>query len=211
MFFDLDNCLAAADEVGTELFEPAFEAIRRANHGLISEEYLNKAFADCWRHPLDWVATKYGFSEAMLTAGWKIFSTTEVKQPMYGYDDLSVLSELSVRRFLVTSGFRRLQESKIEALNLQHWFEAIYVDAIDEPNRKGKQGIFELILDTYQLKPAEVFAVGDNPDSEIAAGNSLGLKTVQILRKGVPRGNNATFYINSLVELKKLLSSTKSG
>ena len=75
----MDNCLAAANEVGEQLLAPAFDAIRKANHGVVSEESLSEAFADCWRHPLDWVATKYGFSEAMLAAGWKVLATTEIK------------------------------------------------------------------------------------------------------------------------------------
>jgi FMN phosphatase YigB (HAD superfamily) len=32
LIFDLDNCLAAAREVGEELYHPAFEAMRHANH-----------------------------------------------------------------------------------------------------------------------------------------------------------------------------------
>ncbi|MBD3887178.1 HAD family hydrolase [Phormidium tenue FACHB-886] len=206
LIFDLDNCLAAANEVGEQLFEATFDAIRKANHGTLSEELLSQAFSDCWRQPLDWVATKYGFSEEMLAAGWKGFATTEVKQPMYGYGDLALLSELPVERFLVTSGFRRLQESKIRALGLEPLFTAIQIDAIDEPDRKGKQGLFELILSTHQFKSEEVLVVGDNADSEIEAGNRLGIKTVQILRAGVPRGDNATFYIHSLAELKALLT-----
>ena len=31
IIFDLDSCLAAADEVGEQLFAPAFAAIRAAN------------------------------------------------------------------------------------------------------------------------------------------------------------------------------------
>jgi putative hydrolase of the HAD superfamily len=210
LIFDLDNYLAAANEFGEQLFAPAFDAIRKANHDVVSEDSLNAAFADCWRHPLDWVATKYEFSEAMLAAGWKVLATTEIEQPMYGYGDLALLSELSVRCFLVTSGFRRLQESKIKALNLERFFTAIYVDAIDEPNRKGKQGIFEYILDTYKLRPTEVLVFGDNPDSEILAGNRLGMRTVQTLRAGVPRTDKATFYIHSLSELKELLSGLEN-
>lgn len=205
LIFDLDNCLAAANEVGEQLFEPAFDAIRKANGGTLSDESLNQAFADCWRHPLDWVAAKYGFSEAMLSAGWNVFATTEVTQPMSGYGDLASLSELPVQRFLVTSGFRRLQESKVKALNLRQLFTAIYVDAIDEPDRIGKQGLFKLILKEYQLTSAEVLVVGDNADSEIEAGNQLSIRTVQTLRPGVPQANNATFYIHSLSELKTLL------
>jgi putative hydrolase of the HAD superfamily len=206
IIFDLDNCLAAANQVGMQIFSPAFNAIRLANHGVISDESLNQAFVDCWWHPLDWVANKYGFSKEMLTAGWKVFATLEVTQPMYGYGDLVTLSELSAQRFLVTSGFRRLQQSKIRALALEPWFTAIFVDAIDEPDRKGKQGYFELIQDTYHFSPQEVLVVGDDQDSEIEVGNRLGMKTVQTLRTGISRANNATFYIHSLTELKRLLS-----
>jgi FMN phosphatase YigB (HAD superfamily) len=203
LIFDLDNCLAPATEVGESLVAPVFDAIRKANHGKLSERTLQKAFADIWRHPLDWVAAEYGFSKEMTDAAWEIFVTMEVKKPMSGYGDLGTLSELPGQRFLVTSGFRRLQESKIRALNLQPLLTAIYVDAIDEPDRKGKQGLFEEILSTHRLAPAEVLVVGDNPDSEIEAGNRLGITTVQILRAGVPRAQTATFYIQSLTELKE--------
>ena len=110
----------------------------------------------------------------------------------------------------MTSGFRRLQESKIKALKLDSLFTAAYVDAIDEPGRLGKEALFQRILEEYQFSPAEVLIVGDSADSEIAAGNRLGINTVQTLRPGVPRANNATFYIDSLAELKELLSHLNS-
>ncbi len=40
MIFDLDSCLAAADEVGQHVFAPAFAAIRAANDGRVPEETL---------------------------------------------------------------------------------------------------------------------------------------------------------------------------
>ncbi len=205
IIFDLDNCLSAADEPGKELFEPFFDAIRRANQGRLSDQELADAFSDCWRHPLDFVAEKHGFSEDMLAAGWTVSARLEVAAPMRGYSDLDMLAELPVERFLVTSGFRRLQESKIKALGFARLFTAIYVDAIDEAGRKGKQSTFVEILDTYHLQPEEVLVVGDNPDSEIDAGNRLGITTVQILRPGVPRGNNATHHVHDLTELKGLV------
>jgi putative hydrolase of the HAD superfamily len=89
-----------------------------------------------------------------------------------------------VQRFLVTSGFRRLQESKVRALGIAHLFAEIHIDAIDEPDRKGKLRIFETILDRNGLRPEEALVVGDNADSEIEAGNRLWIKTVQVLRPG---------------------------
>lgn len=201
VIFDLDNCLAAANEPGEQLYAPAFAAMRRANAGKLSEAELEAAFADIWRHPLDWVAQRYGFSAAMRAAGWREFARLEVTQPMHGYADLVVLPTLPWRRFLVTSGFRRLQESKIRALGFAAWFEGIYVDAIDEPARKHKRGWFEAILRRGGWAADEVLVVGDNPDSEIEAGNQLGMKTVQMLRPGVQRGDKASAHIRSLEEL----------
>ena len=110
IIFDLDNCLSAADEPGKGLLEPIFDAIRRVNHGRLSDEALAEAFSDCWRHPLDFVAKKHAFTEDMLAAGWAVYVQLEVATPMRGYADLRTLPELPVWRFLVTSGFRRLQE-----------------------------------------------------------------------------------------------------
>jgi putative hydrolase of the HAD superfamily len=202
--FDLDNCLSAADEVGEELFEPAFMAIRKANDGRLDEEVLAAAFSDCWVHALDFVARKHGFSDSMLAAGWKALCKVEVTAPMRGYGDLQVLKELNLMRFLVTSGFRRLQESKIRALGIGGWFQGVYIDAIDEPDRKGKQRIFAEILAQNGLQPEYVLVVGDNADSEIEAGRSLGIDTVQMLRRGVSRAGNATWHVKDLEGVRKL-------
>jgi FMN phosphatase YigB (HAD superfamily) len=163
---------------------------------------LHDAFSDCFRHSLDSVAAKYGFSDEMRAVGWKFFSQMEVTGAMRGYADLAVLRELPADLFLVTSGFRRLQTSKIKALGIEALFRAIYVDAIDEPDRQGKHRLFELISNTYHLAPADVLVVGDSAESEIDAGNRLGIRTVQLLRGGVQRTHHATSHIKSLAELK---------
>jgi putative hydrolase of the HAD superfamily len=207
ILFDLDNCLAPADELGQAFLLPVFQAIRQANHGTLSDETLEIASAECWFQPFDFVAQKYRFTEVMTKAGWNAYSALEVADPMVGYPDLPFLSNIDARRFLVTSGFRRLQQSKIEALGIGSLFEAVIIDAIDEPERSGKEKIFHDILVTYALDPECVFVVGDNPDSEIKAGKNLGLVTVQILRPNVVRGKNADHYISSLKEIPALMHS----
>ena len=205
IIFDLDSCLSAADEVGRGLYELAFDAIRRANDGEVGERALERAFEDAWRIPFDAIASTYGFSRKMREAGWNAFSQIKVTQPMHGYGDLDVLQDLKTLKFLVTSGFRRLQESKIQMLGISSLLTDAYVDAIDEPSRIGKRGYFERILADHTLQPAEVLVVGDNPDSEIEAGNQLGMTTVQILRLGVTRDARANRHIQSLRELKAMI------
>ena len=207
LIFDLDSCLAAANEVGDTLFAAPFQAIRNANHGTVTEDRLQAAVADCWRFPFDSVAEKYGFSPAMRAAGFAEFRRVEVRQPMHGYGDLDALKHLPAQLFLVTSGFRRLQESKVKALGIAPWFTEICIDAIDEPGHQGKLQYFKALLQKHQLAPREVLVVGDNPDSEIAAGNQLGMTTIQILRPGVQPSPASTHRITSLSELKSLLQT----
>jgi len=213
IIFDLDSCLAAANEVGEKLFAHAFEAIRSANQGHIPEDCLNAALADCWRFPFDFIAAKYNFSAAMRSAGFAAFAQTEVTEQMHGYGDLDALRDLKAAQplllplqlFLVTSGFRRLQQSKVKALGLDQLLTGLHIDAIDESGPKGKLHAFRSILRDHNLSPSEVLVVGDNPESEIAAGNELGMTTIQILRPGVPSSAAATHQIRSLHELKKLM------
>jgi len=111
--------------------------------------------------------------------------------------------------FLVTSGFRRLQASKVRALGIAKFFKEVHIDAIDEPERLGKLGIFQRIKDQNNLDSSEVVVVGDNPESEIEAGHALGLHTVQILRPGVSRGTNADQFVHSLKELLPLFEPSR--
>jgi putative hydrolase of the HAD superfamily len=205
IIFDLDNCLAAADEVGQQLLEPVFAAVRAANDGTLSSDAIDAAFRDCWVHSFDWVAERHHFTERMHAAGWSALQEIEVCDPMRGYGDLALLPQLGDVRFLVTSGFRRLQESKVRALGVASHFEAVVIDAVDEPDRRGKERIFLDLIERHGLMRDEVLVVGDNAESELAAAERLGLRRVQTLRPGVPRAANVTAYVHGLAELQTWL------
>lgn len=208
VIFDLDSCLAAADEPGRSLYATAFEAMQRENRGALTAAQLEAAFEDTWRLPLDVVAQRHGFPAAMEKAGWEAMRKVEVTALMRGYGDLDALRSLDVRRFLVTSGFRGLQESKIRALGIAELFSEIMIDAIDEPDARGKEPYFRELQERHRKQVRNFWVVGDNPDSEIRAGNALGMTTVQILRPGVTKGDNARYHIQSLTELGPLLDGS---
>lgn len=203
VLFDLDNCVAPPDEVGQDLFNLVFEAVRAADSGALSEEALQGAFADFWRHPLDWVARQHGFTDAMYAAAFRAFRSLEVDQPMHGYGDLDAIAQIPVARSLVTSGFRRLQQSKVRALGAEHLFTAIEIDALDEGGTSGKEPVFRDLLARYALKPAQALVVGDNPDSELAAGRRLEIPTVQTLRPRVPHSEAADYHVHDFHELRR--------
>ncbi len=203
----MDNCLAPATAVGEALYAPAFDAICLANDGSVSESTLEAAFEDCWAHALDWVAERHGFTQAMLSEGWKVFEKMEVEPPMEGYDDLCELERIPGDLYLVTSGFRKLQASKIRALGIVAHFKETFIDAIDDKDRVRKRPRFEWIIQSNSLDPSAVVIVGDNEQSEIKAGNQLGLRTVQTMRPGATSASSATHRVNGLVELRALVDS----
>ena len=205
IIFDLDNCLAAADEPGEQLLEPVFAAVRSANYSSLSDGALDAAFHDCWFHAFDWVARRHGFTDPMRDAGWEAFRQIEVAAPMRGYGDLDVLPSLGEVRFLVTSGFRRLQESKVRALGVASMFREVIVDALDDPNHAGKEGIFSNLMARYELRRHDVLVVGDNVESELAAARRLALARVQTLRAGVVPALDVRLRVPNFDELRALL------
>jgi putative hydrolase of the HAD superfamily len=205
LILDLDNCLAPATEVNRSLYDAALDAIRRANDGSVPEQMLDAAFQALWGTAYDVVAREHGFTGAMTATGWQAFASFEVNHPMHGYGDLHRLADFRVPLCLVTSGFRRLQESKIRALGIRETFQEALVDAIDETPRLGKQGHFERLIATHGWRPEHVWVAGDSPHSELAAGRAIGAVTVQTLRPGVVRSDIADHHVQDLGELVALM------
>lgn len=210
VIFDLDKCLAPPEEIGRAFFEPPIDAIRRANNGTLSDEALESAIRDFWHLAYDDIAARHGFSPAMFEAGWHAYRSLRTPGPLRGYGDLDVLTEFRVPLFLVTTGFRDLQESKVDALGVRDRFAEVIVDDIDGHVRLGKYRIFGELVGRNGWPPDRVLVVGDNPESEIAAGNRLGMPTVQILRPGVVRDTSARWHVRDLAESRALLDSLQS-
>ena len=144
----------------------------------------------------------------MRAAGWERFSQMEATAPLQGYADIGLLPCIPLQRYLVTSGFRRLQDSKIDALGIRPWFEQVLIDAIDAPptgTGHGKQALFEQILAREGCTPRQMLVVGDNPLSELAVGRALGATTVQTVRPGVEPWPLADHRVEGLQGLLALL------
>src|SRR5437764_10936248 len=58
-------------------------------------------------------------------------------------------------------GFSAVAGEQGALAEVADWFAVIYIDAIDEPNRRGKHGLFQDIFSAHGLRPDEVLVVGD--------------------------------------------------
>ena len=205
IIFDFDNCLAPGNSVGEDILLPLFDVIESDKSNDLTPSMRQEMRLDFWRKPLDYIVEKYKFSEHSKSASYAYFSQLSIAHPIEGYEDTHLVHAFEGVKLLVTSGFQKFQHSKIRQLGVEGAFEDIYYDDPGNPPRKGKAFYFDIIAKKYNTAPSEVWVIGDSEESEISAGNSLGMKTVQILRQGVKKSPKAQFHVSSLQEFLRLL------
>ena len=208
---DLDNTLFDARSIPTTVLAPVHAALRAANTGeeTLTSVELEAIIDASERMSFDLVVRELDVPPALAGAWSDAHARLSAPTPLRPFADVSVLWELPLERCLVTTGFRRFQESKVAALGLEALFPTIYIDALDDPVRAGKRALFERIVAERSMRPTEVIVVGDSPASELAVGSELGMVTVQILRPGVRASSRAQFRIASLTELPGVLRAVE--
>lgn len=205
LIYDLDDTIIPTRSIPSSTFKPVFDAIAYANKGALPLNLLQRAFDDLWRMPFDIVASNFGFTDSMIVAGREALLNTDYQLTLIPFDDYEVVKEIMCKRFLVTTGITKLQQAKINSLFIDGDFDEIIIDDPYQENRLGKQNIFADIADRHKIDANQMWIIGDNPESEIKAGNALGMTTVQILRPGIKRTENSTYIINTFHELKDLI------
>ena len=209
IIYDLDQTILPANAVPDAIFDPVFEAIKKANKGKVTDARLKKAFSELKNVAIDVVAERYGFSKEMDAAARDAFSMLNYSFELQPYEDYEVIKKIPGIKVLVTSGIVKLQQAKIDALEIEGDFDEVIIDDIYAANRPGKKEIFSRIASTYQLNPGEVWIVGDNPDAEIAAGNELGMVTVLRTDSKETKVEGApTFTIATFNDLRKLVTES---
>jgi FMN phosphatase YigB (HAD superfamily) len=205
--FDLDHTLYDPGTLPPALFSDLESRVRSVAADLISAAALDAALADAWRLPFDRVVAQHRLPEAVSTVWRHAASALEVTTPLLPYADVVAgLERLPLRRFLLTTGFRRLQMSKVRQLGLMPLFVAVYVDGLEPPGPLGKQALLERLLIEHDLAASEVLVVGDRADDELAAARALGMVAVQVLRPGVAVSADVPWQIPDLGALPALLA-----
>jgi FMN phosphatase YigB (HAD superfamily) len=210
--FDLDHTLFDPRTLPGTLFRELEVRVRAAAAGVVPAAVLEAALEDAWRLPFDRVVAHHRLPEAVTIAWHDAVSAVEVTEPLAPYPDVhSGLEQLMLRRFLLTTGFRRLQESKLRQLGIASLFVAVYVDALDLPGPSGKRALLERLLVEHGLTPPEVVVLGDRADDELSAARALGMVAVQVLRPGVVASPEVAWRIQDLKALPAILGQLAAG
>ena len=180
LFVDLDNTIYPVSSIGETLFQPVLE--------LIGEEssLTNKIDAikeDMMRRPFQKVAEDFNFSRLLTQKVLEQLAETECSGPMQTFEDYHELASLPQIKFLITTGFTKMQQSKVRLLEIENDFKEVH---IVDPQRSSltKKDIFQDIIDRYELLKTSILVIGDDPNSELKAARELGLETVLFDRIG---------------------------
>jgi putative hydrolase of the HAD superfamily len=110
---------------------------------------------------------------------------------MQPYEEYKYISETKTDKYLVTTGFTKLQWSKIKLLGIENDFKGIYI--VDpQVSPETKKDIFRMIMNSNNYQPANLLIIVYDPESEIKAAAALGLDTFLFDPDGRHQGAQAT-------------------
>lgn len=204
IILDLDYTVFQTNTIDKKVLDPFFENLLKDINPLFSNKTIENIVSDLWKDSWDVVIEKYKIPKGIFSKSVRVLESLPLKLEVSTYSDYSFVKNYSIDKFLVTTGLTYLQKAKIKALNIENDFKEIIInDRLIES--KTKLDIFREIIDRHNLVPEKTYVIGDNPNSEIQAGNHLNLMTIQILRENIKKGNNAKYYINSFEDLKNII------
>ena len=178
LILDLDNTIYPVSSISENLFASLFETLDQ-HAGIINvsdAERVNKIKDEMTRRPFQYIADEFGLNTALRNKMVDILKNISYDLPMQPFEDYQHIQSISLDKFLVTTGFSKLQWSKVKMLGIESDFKAIHI--VDpEVNQQTKKDVFAQIMVTHNYIPEDLLVIGDDPRSEIKAANALGIET----------------------------------
>jgi putative hydrolase of the HAD superfamily len=201
IIFDLDNTVYAVHSIGKELFASLFELIfKNGNH----TENIDKIKDEIMRRPFQVVAKDYHFSEELTQKGIALLKELAYRGKIEPYPDYQFAKDLPLDKFLVTTGFLKLQQSKVAGMKIgQDFKEIVIVDP--STSARTKKDVFAEIMKRHGYNKSELLVVGDDLHSEIRAAQELRIDAVLYDRHNFYCNASGVNSIQSFKELVKFI------
>ena len=187
IIFDLDNTIYSVSSIGEQIFNGLFRLIETDGRYQGDFDAVKEALQ---KRPFQAVAREFKFHPELNHKAVELLSDLSYDGTIKPFDDYSEYrskKQDGLLKFLVTTGFSKLQWSKIRQMQLESDFDACFV--VDPAkSHRTKKDVFAKIMEEYKLQPKEVLVIGDDVHSEIKAGKELGMDTLLYLHDG---GNQA--------------------
>lgn len=178
LILDLDNTIYPVSSISESLFASLFEALDQHADIVNANDKgrVNKIKDEMTRRPFQHIADEFELDAGLKDKMVDILKNISYDLPMQPFEDYQHIQSISLDKFLVTTGFSKLQWSKVKMLGIESDFKAIHI--VDpEVNQQTKKDVFARIMATHNYTPEELLVIGDDPGSEIKAAKALGIDT----------------------------------
>lgn len=178
LIFDLDNTIYPVSSIADKLFVELF-AVLDQHADIINSDDPDTAAnikEEMTRRPFQYIADKYGLKNEISKVMEEILRNITYDHPMQPFEDYHSLKDIPLDKYLVTTGYPKLQYSKIKQLGIEQDFKELYIVDPDVSNQT-KKDVFAGIISKYNYHPEELLVIGDDPASEIKAALELDIDT----------------------------------
>ncbi len=165
------------------------------------------ASREAWRRSLQLCGCN---SRAIVEATVQFFEQT-VQQGYRLFTDvpacIDMLQRSGVPLALITNGPSELQRSKLDALDIAHWFEVVVISG-EVGTAKPDAAVFDTAMQRMGIVPDNVWHIGDSLEADIAGARAAGLSSVWLNRTGKSRNRDEPephFEIETLGQLPAIL------
>jgi len=201
LILDLDNTIYPVAPYAGEMFATFMQLVTDSGEQQDNIEGIRK---DIMRRGFLIVAATYNFSKQLKQKGNDLFKELTYAGQLEPYEDFRLVRDLPHEKFLVTAGYQKFQQSKIALLKLEKYFKEIHIVDVTTTSLT-KKDVFAGIIDRYRYNLSEVLVIGDDLESEISAGNDLGIDTVVYDKAGFNSGRSVSSLITDYRGLNDFL------
>ena len=181
LIIDLDNTIYPVSSIGDRLFSRLFTLIESSYPG-----DMEPVRREVMRKPFQVVARDFGFNASLMDRALEHLRKLEVREEIAPYSDYTFIQNVKLDKFLVTTGFTRMQQSKIDKLGIRGNFREIFIVDPDQ-SELHKGDVFRGIMDKYGYSSSDLMVIGDDLQSEIYHARQMGITAFHYDRQGVVR------------------------
>ncbi|WP_426672124.1 HAD family hydrolase [Mucilaginibacter sp. McL0603] len=209
LILDLDNTIYPVSSISENLFAPLFEALDQHADSINASdaERVNKIKDEMTRRPFQHIADEFELDAGLKNKMVDILKNISYDLPMQSFDDYQHIRSIPLDKFLVTTGFSKLQWSKVKMLGIEPDFKAIHI--VDpEVNQQTKKDVFAGITAAHGYTPEELLVIGDDPGSEIKAAKALDIDTFLYDPENKYPDTQVTYRSANLKDVSDILQQT---
>ncbi len=179
LILDLDNTIYPVSSIADNLFGKLFRILDRyaGSINISDNERVNKIKDEMTRRPFQHIADEFNLDDELRNKMIDVLKNMAYDLPVQPFEDYKHIRSIPLDKFLVTTGFVKLQMSKVKMLGIENDFKTIHI--VDpEINQQSKKDVFAEIMKKHNYQPKELLVIGDDPESEIRAAKALGIDTL---------------------------------